>query len=146
MSRILSSSLPIARFVLQALIVLNILAGPRSSPCCRRPDREWIIAALKWAIIPMPSRSLGPPRGRRARRSLGRLQPFILKRLWRWSTPFAKAIRSSPRTPTGPGDRLFCSSSSCSASPLPRSAGHFEPGHESQLSAGFSLAGWLSSF
>jgi hypothetical protein len=148
MSRILSSSLPIARFVLQALIVLNILAGLAILALLFIvPNREWIIVALKLQDYPNADQVIW---GLRAVAVLGLVSigfnHLILKRLLavvdtvRDGDPFL--AENAYRLQAIAWFLLILQLLSLAIAAIGRWIS--SPGHEVQLEAGFSLAGWLS--
>ena len=148
MSRILSSSLPLARFVLQALIVLNILAGIAILALLFIvPNREWIIAALKLKDYPNAEQVIW---GLRAVAALGLVSiafnHLILKRLLavvdtvRDGDPFL--AENAYRLQAIAWFLLVLQLLSLAIAAIGRFIS--SPGHEVQLEAGFSLAGWLS--
>jgi hypothetical protein len=148
MSRILSSSLPIARFVLQALIILNILAGLAILALLFIvPNREWIIVALKLQDYPNADQVIW---GLRAVAVLGLVSigfnHLILKRLLavvdtvRDGDPFL--AENAYRLQAIAWFLLILQLLSLAIAAIGRWIS--SPGHEVQLEAGFSLAGWLS--
>ena len=148
MSRILSSSLPIARFVLQALIILNILAGIAILALLFvMPNREWIIAALKLEDYPNADQVIW---GLRAVAALGVVSigfnHLILKRLLavvdtvRQGDPFL--AENAYRLQAIAWFLLVLQLLSLAIAAIGRWIS--SPGHEVELEAGFSLAGWLS--
>ena len=148
MSRILSSSLPIARFVLQALIILNILAGIAILALLFIvPNREWIIEALKLDDYPNAEQVIW---GLRAVAALGIVSigfnHLILKRLLavvdtvRDGDPFL--AENAFRLQAIAWFLLILQLLSLAIAAIGRWIS--SPGHEVELDAGFSLAGWLS--
>jgi Protein of unknown function (DUF2975) len=148
MSRILSSSLPIARFVLQALIILNILAGIAILALLFVvPNREWIIVALKLQDYPNADQVIW---GLRAVAALGivsiAFNHLILKRLLavvdtvRDGDPFV--AENAYRLQAIAWFLLILQLLSLAIAAIGRFIS--SPGHEVELEAGFSLAGWLS--
>ena len=148
MSRILSSSLPVARFVLQALIVINILAGVALLALLLVfPNREWIVAALNLRDYPNTEEMIW---GLRAVAALGLvsivLNHFILKRLLavvdtvREGDPFL--AENAYRLQAIAWFLLILQLISLVIAAIGRWIS--SPGHEVQLNAGFSAAGWLS--
>lgn len=148
MSRILSSSLPIARFVLQALIILNILAGIAILALLFIvPNREWIILALKLQDYPNADQVVW---GLRAVAALGVVSigfnHLILKRLLavvdtvRAGDPFL--AENAYRLQAIAWFLLILQLLSLAIAAIGRWIS--SPGHEVELEAGFSLAGWLS--
>ena len=148
MSRILSSSLPIARFVLKALIVLNILAGIAILALLFvMPNREWIIVALKLQDYPNADQVIW---GLRAVAVLGVVSVgfnhLILKRLLavvdtvRDGDPFL--AENAFRLQAIAWFLLVLQLLSLAIAAIGRWIS--TPGHEVELDAGFSLAGWLS--
>ena len=148
MSRILSSSLPIARFVLRLLIVTNILVGIAILALLFvLPNREWIIAALKLQDYPNADQVIW---GLRAVAVLGVVSVgfshLILKRLLavvdtvREGDPFL--AENAYRLQAIAWFLLILQLLSLAIAAIGRWIS--SPGHEVELDAGFSAAGWLS--
>ena len=148
MSRILSTSLPIAEFVLKLLIVLNILAGIAILALLFvLPNREWIISALHLADYPNPDKVIW---GLRAVAALGVVcigfNHLILKRL---SAIVGTVSKGDPfvsenayRLQAIAWFLLILQILSLVIAAIGRTIS--TPGHEVELNAGFSPAGWLA--
>ena len=148
MSRILSTSLPIAAFVLKFLIVLNILAGVAILALLLvLPNREWIISALDLADYSNPDKVIW---GLRAVAALGVVcigfNHLILTRL---SAIVGTVSKGDPfvsenayRLQAIAWFLLVLQILSLVIAAIGRTIS--TPGHEVELNAGFSPAGWLA--
>ena len=148
MARILSSSLPIARIVLILLIVLNILAGVGILALLFvLPNREWIISALNLSDYPNPDRVVWGLRGVAV---LGVIaigfNHLILERLLaivdtvRRGDPFI--AENAYRLQATAWFLLVLQLIGLAIAAIGRTIS--TPGHEVELNAGFSPAGWLA--
>lgn len=148
MARILSSSLPIARIVLILLIVLNILAGVGILALLLvMPNREWIISALDLSNYPNPDRVVW---GLRGVALLGvvaiAFNHLILERLLaivetvRRGDPFIG--ENAYRLQATAWFLLILQLIGLAIAAIGRAIS--TPGHEVELNAGFSPAGWLA--
>lgn len=148
MARILSTSLPIARFVLRFLIVLNILAGVAILALLFIfPNREWIISALDLQNYPNPDRVIW---GLRAVAALGVVSVgfnhLILKRMSAIVDTVSKGdpfvAENAYRLQAMAWFLLVLQLLSLVIAAIGRTIS--SPGHEVELNAGFSAAGWLA--
>ena len=148
MSRILASSLPLAAIVLRLVIVLNILVGVAILALLFvLPNREWIISALDLKDYPNPDRVVW---GLRFVAALGLVaiafNHLILKRL---SAIVGTVQRGDPfvaenafRLQAIAWFLLVLQLLSLIIAAIGRTIS--SPGHEVELNAGFSPAGWLA--
>ena len=148
MARLLSSSLPLASFVLRLLIVLNILTGVAILALLFvMPNREWIISALSLQDYPDKDKVIW---GLRAVAALGvvsvAINHLILKRM---SAIVDTVSRRDPfvaenayRLQAIAWFLLVLQLLSLVIAAVGRAIS--SPGHEVELNAGFSPAGWLA--
>ena len=148
MSRLLSSSLPLAAFVLRLLIVINILAGLAILALLLvMPNREWIISALDLSAYPNADEVIW---GLRAVAALGVVSVgfnhLILRRLSAIvrtvsdGDPFV--AENAYRLQAIAWFLLILQLLSLVIAAIGRTIS--SPGRPVDLDAGFSLAGWLA--
>ena len=148
MSRILSTSLPIAAFVLKLLIILNIVVGVAIlALLCILPNREWIISALDLADYPNADLVIWGLRGVAVLGLVGvTVNHLVLRRL---SAIVATVSEGDPfvaenayRLQAIAWFLLVLQLLSLAIAAIGRTIS--SPGHEVELNAGFSPAGWLA--
>lgn len=148
MSRILSTSLPLAALVLKLLILLNIIVGIAILALLLvLPNREWIISALDLADYPNPDYVIWGLRGVAVLGLVGVwINHLLLKRL---SAIVATVSEGDPfvaenayRLQAIAWFLLVLQILSLAVAAIARAIS--SPGHEVELDAGFSPAGWLA--
>ena len=148
MARLLSSSLPLASFVLSLLIILNILTGIAILALLLvMPNREWIISALSLEGHPKQELVIW---GLRAVAALGvvsvAFNHLVLTRILaiigtvREGDPFI--AENAYRLQAIAWFMLIMQLLSIVIAVIARNIS--SPGHEVRLDAGFSVAGWLA--